>query len=307
MTTGWVAAALRGRSLTTQLLGQHGQRELASAPSWPRAVEMLAATVYGTELAPDADRAATRLAAANSTAWQLRVFAGWVPPSGRGIVRVAAAPLEIFNVEQHLRELSGGDQRAPILLGSLASAWPRIERCATPETVREALAVSVWSDPGGNSPSDIALGMRTAWVRRAVHYVPSAKSWALGYLAVLAARELYSFDREIAATTGRHVDRLLGKSWRRAATLAEFRDGLAPAAAWPLAEVKSAGDLWRGEVAVRRQVAMDAARLAARNRFDQRVIVGVVGLLLSDLYGVLAAVETAGRSVQAIEVFDAVA
>jgi hypothetical protein len=307
MTTGWVAAALRGRSLTAQLLGPHGQRQLASAPSWPSALEMLAATVYGKELAPDADRAATQLAAANSTAWQLRVLAGWVPPSGRSIVRVAAAPLEILNVEQHLRQLSGGDQRAPILLGSLASAWPRIERCTTPETVREALAVSVWSDPGGSASSDITLGMRTAWVRRAVRHVPPATSWALGYLAMLAARELYSFDREIAATTGRHVDRLLGQSWRRAATLAEFRDGLAPAAVWPLAEVESADDLWRGEVAVHRRVATDAARLAARNRFDQRVVVGIVGLLMSDLYGVLAAVETAGRGGQAVEVFDAVA
>ncbi len=307
MTTGWVAAALRGKSLTTQLLGQHGQRELASAPSWPRAVEILATTVYGRELAPNADRAATQLAAANATAWQLRVLAGWVPPAGRSIVRAAAAPLEIFNVEQHLRQLSGGDERAPILLGSLASAWPRIEHCATPEAVRETLAVSVWSDPGGSASSDIALGMRTAWVRRAVRHVPSARPWALGYLAVLAARELYSFDREIAAITGRHVDRLLGHSWRRATTLDEFRNGLAPDAAWPLAEVESVGDLWRGEVSVRRRVATDAGRLAARNRFDQRVVVGIVGLLLSDLYGVLAAAETAGRSGQAVEVFDAVA
>ena len=52
---------------------------------------------------------------------------------------------------------------------------------------------------------------------------------------------------------------------------------------------------------------MDAARLAARSRFDQGVVVGVAGLLLSDLYGVLAAVETAGRGGEAIEVFDAVA
>ena len=87
MTAGWVAAALRGRSLTTRLLGADGQRELASAESWPHATEILSSTVYGKELLPNADRAAAQLAAANSTAWQFRVLAGWVPPSGRGTDR----------------------------------------------------------------------------------------------------------------------------------------------------------------------------------------------------------------------------
>ncbi len=307
MTAGWVAGALRGRFLTTRLLGPDGQRELASAASWPRAVAMLATTVYGTEMSPNANRIEAQLAATNSTAWQLRVLAGWVPPSGRSLVRVAAARLEILNVEQHLRELSGSSPQAPILLGSLASVWPRVEQCASSEAVRDALSVSVWSDPGGSSPSDIALGMRAAWVRRAIRHVPSAMPWALGYLAVLVARELFSFERKIAVTTGRHIDRLLGRGWRRATTFGEFRDHLDSAAAWPLVGVESADQIWRGEVAIRRRVAADAARLTARNRFDRDVVAGIVGMLLSDLDGVQAALETAGRGTYAVEVFDAVA
>lgn len=307
MTIGWVAAASRGRSLTKRIVGPGGQRSLALAETWPNAVEELATTVYGTELPPNADRAAAQLAAANSTAWQLRVLAGWIPPSGRNLVRVAAAPLEILNVEQHLRQLSGADPQPPISLGSLASAWPRVEQCATPEAVRDALSVSVWFDPGGTTPGDISLGMRTAWVRRTVRHVPAATSWAVGYLAVLTARELFSFERNIAITTGRHIDHLLGRDWRKATTFAEFRDRLDSAAAWPLAGIESADQLWRGEVAVRRRVATDAARLTTRNRFDQEAIVGIVGLLLTDLYGVRAALETAGRGTYAVEVFDAVA
>ncbi len=268
---------------------------------------MLATTFYGTELPPSADRTTAQLAAANATAWQLRVLAGWVPPSGRRLVRVAAARLEILNVEQHVRELSGSEPRTPISLGSLASVWPRVERCASSEAVRDVLSVSVWSDPGGSSPSDIALGMRAAWVRRALRHVPSATPWALGYLAVVTARERYAFNREISLATGHHIDGLLGRGWRRATTLAEFRTRLDGAASWPLAGVESADQLWRSEVAVRRRVSADAARLAADNRFDRNVVVGIVGMMLSDLDGVLAALEVAGRGRQAVEVFDAVA
>ena len=102
MTTGWVAVTVRGRALLARTVGRAGAAEIAAASDWATARDLLASTVYGTGLAPGADRAAAHRHAVAATAWQFRVLAGWLPPGAGHLARLAVAPIEIAEVERHL-------------------------------------------------------------------------------------------------------------------------------------------------------------------------------------------------------------
>lgn len=307
MTAGWVAAATRGRSLLRRTIGPDGARELASAESWPEARQLLASTPYGSELSPDADRLDARHIVATTYVWQLRVLAGWLPPGASRLARQFAAPVEIANIEHHLTRISGGRTAPSVALGSLAVAWPRVAASLSVARVREVLASSVWGDPGGADQVAMAVGLRVAWARRLARQVPDAAAWALGFAAVLVARERFAFDRAIAEGTSRELDRLIGTRWRNASTIAELHDRLPPSAAWALDDCDERSHLWRSELALMQRLHTDSSRLAGSGRYDQSSVVAVMALLLSDWWRVHAALELAGRGPAALEVFDAVA
>jgi len=312
VTAGWVAASTRGRALNRRLLGSEGARQMAGSASWPEARAHLQASFYGTDLPAGADRATARTATATATVWQLRVLAGWLPVGGSGLARLFAAPIEIANIERHLVTLQGGPAAHPVPLGALAVAWPRVAETRSPEHLVDVLTHSAWGDPGGFGFETLAVGLRVAWARRLIGQVPVAAEWAKGGLAVLIAREIFAFERDLTPPVGREVDRLLGKHWRDAATLPALIDALPDTAAWALEEAASdanlsPAELWRAEVSVARRVGSDAATQAATRRHTKDTVAALMALLLLDLRRVLAAIEVAGRGPNRIEVFDAVA
>ena len=307
MTAGWVAPATRGRLLLRRLVGIDGARELAATGSWDEARAILTRTIYGTDLAETASRPDARRRALGSTAWQLRVLAGWLPAGRTVLARLFAAPLEIANIDQRIAQLGGADPAEPIHLGSLVGAWPRVAVAATAEDVRRVLAKSVWGDPGGSEPEAIALALQVALARRFAAQVPGTGDWARGAVAVLVARERFAFERDLNQTTARVVDRLIGSRWRGVERVDELADRLPKSASWALSAIDEPSDLWRAELAVVRRIANDAQRRAMSSRFDESTVTAMMALLLTDLWSVCAAIEVAGRQPSPGEVFDAVA
>lgn len=307
MTAGWVAPVTRGRSLLDRTVGLDGARFIAAAPSWAEARSALAATAYGRDLAVDAGRADARRAAASSTVWHFRVLAGWLPPGGAGLARLAVAPIEISNIEGHLARLSGSDGDRAVPLGSLAVAWPRVSAASNDADVRSVLARSAWGDPGGTDAVSIAAGLRIAWARRVREVAEFARPWAMGGLALLIARERFAFDRDINPVAAHELDRLLSRNWRAATSVPELADRLPKSASWVLNGVEAPDELWRCELAVLRRVLADASPVAAAGRYGQATAVAIAALMLVDLTRVTAAIEAAGSAPSGIEVFDAVA
>ncbi len=307
MSAGWVAPMTRGRALLERTIGVDGAQRLAAVESWPAARARLAPTVYGIELASDANRVQARHAAATAAMWQLRVLAGWLPPGSSGLARLAAGPIEIANIEQHLAWLTLGTTAYPVPLGSLGTAWPGAAATTSPDALRGHLARSSWGDPGGSEPITLAVGLRVGWLRRLTRQLPVARDIALGGLAILIARERFSFQREIAPITSREIDHLVGNGWRRAETLTQLAERLPRAASWALSGIVSPEDLWHAELAWLGRTERDARGLAATRRFGRNEFSAVMALLMVDLSRVQSAIEVAGRTPVPAEVFDDVA
>lgn len=310
MTAGWVASTTRGRALLGRLVGADGARRLAVSTSWPEARSQFATTLYGKDVAPDADRATARTAAATATSWQLRVLAGWCPPGASGLVRVFGAPFEMTNIMQHVDHVDDDDAHrvvGSIPLGSLAVAWPRVALTTTLDQVRTVLSHSPWGDPGGVDAQTMRCGLGVSWCRRLVRQVPESEDWSHGALAVLIARERFGFGRGIADVTGRQLDQELGRSWRSASAISDLVDRLPKPATWALVDVEEPEDLWLAELALVRRASADAHVLAKRSRFDQTTVAAIMALLLVDLWHVSAAIAVAGRQRTPMEVFDVVA
>ncbi len=307
MSVGWVAATVRGRALLRGTLGNAGAREIAGQPTWDDARGRLTGTGYGPRLAPDADRVSARRTTVEATLWQLRVLAGWLPPGGTSLARLAAAPVEIANIEGHLATLTGAEGPAPMPLGSLGVAWPRAADAASPEQLRGMLARSVWGDPGGSDRPALAVGLRVAWARRVSRAAPLAVPWAAGAVAMLVAREQLAFGRPVGEMTGRQVDLVLGHGWRDPSSVTDLAGRLPDRARWVLDGIGSSAELWRAEVALLHRVLADAQPAATSGRYGRDSVAAVLGLLMIDLWRTLSAIEAAGRGRAATEVLDALA
>lgn len=315
MSAGWVAATVRGRCLARGGLGIGGARELTDLPSWEQARARLT-DVVPHRLPDDADRATARRAALAATVWQLRVLAGWLPPSGAPLARLAAGPAEIVALEDHRARLEGAGPASllpappptPISLGSLGIAWPRAAATSTPTALRALLARSVWGDPGGTGEPELALALRLSFAARVRHLGGAlARPWASGAAAVLVAREQLAFGRPLNAATARQADRLLGSGWRDPRSVPELAARLPSDARWVLAGVERDDQLWRSEVALVRRVAGDAHPVVAAGRPDRDTVVALLALLLLDLWLTQVAIESAARGAAGREVLDAFA
>lgn len=316
MSAGWVAATVRGRSLVRGGLGIGGARELTELESWEEARARLT-DVVPHRLPDGADRATARRAALAATVWQLRVLAGWLPPSGAPLARLAAGPAEIIALEDHRSRLDGGPASSliapprpapPIALGSLGIAWPRAAATSTPTALRALLARSVWGDPGGTSEPELALALRLAFAARVRHLGGAlAHPWASGAAAVLVAREQLAFGRTLTPAAARQADGLLGSGWRDPRSVPELAARLPSDARWVLAGVERNHQLWRSEVALVRRVAGDARPVVAAGRPDRDTVVALLALLLVDLWLTEVAIEGAARGAAGREVLDAFA
>jgi hypothetical protein len=293
--------------LLRRALGPEEARAIAATSSWTEGRNRLAGSIYGVNLPVDADRETARRVAMVVTIWQLRVLSGWLPPGGGGLVRLAAAPIEIANIENHLARIQGGARSEPVPMGALGVAWPRLAGSVSPEQVRRNLSRSGWGDPGGADRFSVALGLRVAWVRRVVRAQPAAREWALGAVAGLVARELFVFGRQINDVTGQELDRLLGREWRVATTVLDFTERLPAIAQWSLRNIDSPADVWHVETRIVQRVIGDVEHRLVSSRHDRDGMADILSMLLVDLWRVMAAIEASGRGPSAVEVLDAVA
>jgi hypothetical protein len=294
--------------MLTRCLGGPEAGELAAAVTFDDAVRLLRTTPYRHDLDAPATPADAQRAVAATLLWHLRVLAGWQPRRGSDAVRLLAAGFEIANVEDHLRSLSDTRRHRPgpsYRLGALATAWPRLARTGSPAELRSALAASPWRDPGGDSPAAVATGMRITAAARTAAAVPQAAPWAAGRLALLLAREVFLAGRRPARAPARRAAQVLGTRAVQAASFAEFRRWLPPAAQWAVAGIDEPGDLWRAEARWWTRLEQDGIRLLNGIGFGPSPLVGAVAVLSVDAWRVRAGLELAARGGGSLEALHA--
>ena len=328
MTAGWVAGNVRAKAMARRQLGADAARRLAGCTSLAEAQRMLAATSYAPAGRPGQSLAAAQHAVAGLVLWDLRVLAGWLPSDGVDLLRVLACWFELANVDELLQSLAGRPAQEEFRLGALATAWPRLRQARSLAGLRAALAASPWHDPGGDSESDIRLGMRARWAARVAATGDPARTWAAGAAALLLAGERFAAGRAaapaapaITAANGTAANRalvgsgalggalaLLGPAGgATATTLGALREDLPGRAQWALAGVSSPDGLWLAEAAWWRRVDADGRALLRTSGPDRGPVLGAVAVLAADARRVCAALETAARGGGALEAYDAVA
>jgi len=310
MTAGWVAGSVRAAAMARRRMGVTAARELAACPSLTDAVEIVARSPYGREVRPDDRLAAAERGVAATTLWNLRVLAGWLPAEGTEMIRLVAAWFEIANIDEHVYGFATDPRTAgvpPFRLGSLATAWPRLSKTASPAELRAMLAVSAWGDPGDDSAQAISLWLRVSWAARVFAGVIPARPWAAGSVALLVARERFVARRPLAGAASEVIGRLLGGGWDRAAGLADFAGRLPSPARWALDGVTNTADLWRAEARWWARLRRDGTTLVVRPAFGWQRPLGAVAILAADAWLVRAALEIAARGGAHPEVWDALA
>src|SRR5690349_13868057 len=164
--------------MTNRRLGREGARGLAASTSLDQAITQLAQSPYRQAVTVGDSLATAQRAIAARALWNVRVLAGWAPREGVAMLRALVAAVEVVNVSDALRRLSGGMSPEPYDLGPLTTAWPRLARAPTPREVRRTLATSPWGDPRGDSEREIVLAMRFGLAERVIAVVPEAERWA---------------------------------------------------------------------------------------------------------------------------------
>jgi hypothetical protein len=311
MSAGWVAASVRSRAMAQRRVGAAGARTLAARSSLGEALEILAETPYGRDVRAGQSLAQAQRAVAVTLLWHLRVLAGWVPRGDSRVLRILAGGYEVANVDERLREVTGGSAEDPFHLGGLATAWTSLSTATSPADVREILGRSAWGDPGADGVDGIRLGMRLSWAARVSAAVPGARPWAAAAAALLVARPLLLDRGRIPETAALIVTPLLGARWPEAASAGALAASLPPEARWVLAGVEDPADLWRAESRWWTRVSADGFGLLRKPVTTADPVLGAVAVLAADAWRVRAALEVAARGGEsapgAMEAFDAVA
>lgn len=307
MSIGWVAAGVRGRAMTRRRLGRGAARSLAASPSLESALAVLARSPYGHDVRTGQNLAEAQRAVVDTAVWNVRVLAGWAPREGVTMLRVLLGILEANNVDDHLRALLGAEAPPPYRLGALDTAWSRLAATTSAAEVRRVLAASAWGDPGGETPREIGLAMRTSLADRVMAAVPVAAEWAAGATALLVAREVALEHRDLPPVAQGLAARVIGPAAVAARTLPELVLALPTAARWALSEVADATDLWAAEGRWWGRVERDALTLSRNVNAGSDALIGAVAVLAVDAWRVRAALEVAARNGSRLEVFDALA
>ncbi|MGZ4538477.1 MAG: hypothetical protein ACXVXS_05130 [Blastococcus sp.] len=307
MTARWVAGTVRARAMAHRRIGAGGARAVAASPSLEDALATVNASPYGHAVTAGQSLAEAQRAVADTLLWNLRVFAGWLPPDGAQQLRVLAGWFEIVDVEELLRGMAGRPAAAPFRVGALATAAPRLAAAGSPAELRRVLAASPWGDPGGEAPADVVPALRLAWAERVAAGVPAARPWALAGAALFVARELFVAGRRLPAVAEASAGRLLGPAATTATSPAGLAAVLPRAAREAVAGVEDPRSLWRAEARWWTRLDSDAAALLRRPRFTVDPVVGAVAAAAVDAWRVCAALECAARGGGDLEVFDAVA
>ncbi|MGK8558917.1 hypothetical protein [Nocardia gipuzkoensis] len=150
---------------------------------------MIATSPYRRGIRPGQDLAETEHALAAALLWHLRVLAGWQPRAGARTVRLLAGGFEVANIVDHAHALSGATPTAAFRLGVGNRVVAAVHHHVAGRTA-PGMARSPWGDPGGDTPSEIAVGAQLTWGYRVAASVPEAARWACGAVALLLARRL---------------------------------------------------------------------------------------------------------------------
>ncbi|BBX82647.1 hypothetical protein MAUB_05200 [Mycolicibacterium aubagnense] len=305
-----MAGNVRAKAMLDRRIGSARARELAASGSLAQAQQILADSPYrhcvrGGQTLPEAEHA---LAA--TVLWHLRVLAGWQPRPGAGTLRLLAGWFEIANICAHARAVSGGENgenEALFALGALGTAWSRLRATSSVAELRHVLTETPWGDPGGDSPSDIAVGVGFAWARRVVVAVPEANDWACGGAALLVARRRFLEGRLLELPAQTNAERILGRRAMAAGSLQEFTSRLPPPARWALSGTADVGELWQAEFRWWSRVERDGLDLLRRPRFGSGPTVGAAAVLAADAWRCRAALQIAAGGGGSMEIYDAVA
>ncbi|WP_327412401.1 hypothetical protein [Streptomyces sp. NBC_01233] len=305
MGAGWVAGVIRARALVSRCAGASAGRELAACATLGEALRSLATTPYGRGLHAESELADVQRAVSATLLWQLRVLAGWLPRAGADMLRPLSAGFEIANVEARLRSFSGAPEPAPYRLGTLGTAWRRLQHAGTPAELRSALASSLWGDPGADTPWAVLTTLRMAAADRVCVTVGPARHWAVGRAALLTAREHFVCGRPLPGPARKHAVRLLGSRAVDATDFGDFRRHLPATAHWAADGVADPHELWRAEARWWQALADDGAGLLRSPRHGPAPVVGAVAVLSADAWRVRAGLELAARGGGSLEVLDA--
>ena len=319
MSVGWVAGSVRARAMANRRLGRDAALRLAASPTPADAVRLLAGSTYGRHVHGGQSTAQAERGVLQALVWNARVLAGWTTRDGVATLRTLLAPLEVLSIEEHLQRLTrpGAEPglsptepaatSAPLDLGGLATAWPRVRRATTPSALRSALAGSAWGDPGGESPREVLLWLRCTVADRVVLAAPTAAAWATTSTALLLARELLTGGGRLPPSAAHAASRVVGRSAAHAGRFSDLAPALPRSARSVLDGVTGPAELWSAEASWWRTVERDSEELVRAPRPGPDVLVGAVGLLAADAWRVRAALEAAAHGAEALEVFRAAA
>lgn len=310
MSISWVAASVRAHAMRRRRAGDVVVRATASSPDLGTAIGVMAASPYSSGLQLGMSLTEAQRAVTATVVWNLRVLAGWLPRDGVTMLRLLCGPLEISNVEERLGEMAGGGPAVVYRLGSLGTAWNRLSRATTSSEIADILASSPWGDPGGDSPRDLLLSMRTALVARATLSRPSVQRWAEGAGALLLARERFLGQQEHAGLPQAaevNLSRALGPSALAGGTLVDLRARLPAEASWALENVSSPEDLWRAEARWWAVLDEEGRHLTKGSTAGPEKVLGAVALMAADAWRLRAALGLAARGGGRLEAAGALA
>jgi hypothetical protein len=306
MSFSWVAGALRGRALARRRLGDDGVEALAATVTLRGALDLLSTSSYGHRLRPDFDVPRAQRAIAETSAWHLRVLAGWLPPRGVQSLRAIAGWFELLDIEDRALAIATRERwnEPSFPLGALATIRPRVVPTTTLHGLRVVLAHSEWGDPGGDDLSDVLLGLRLGWSRRLRTVTREAREWGDGALTLAVAKGLFANS---SRTNGRTLPPVpeLGDRWRDATDLPAFTTAVPVSGRWVLHRVRTPSALWRAERSWWMRVDRDAAHLLQRRALGRTTAIAAAMLLVSDCWRTRAALEQAARGAGSEEATDA--
>jgi hypothetical protein len=303
MSAAWVAGAIRAHGIARRRVGRAGARSLAACGDLEAALTGLANGPYGRYVHAGQTVAQAQRGVAATLLWHGRVLAGWVPPGGAQELRALAGWFEIANIDGLLDTFSGVAAAPPFRLGSLATAWPRLDGSRTRAELRQRLAATPWGDPGGEDDRSISMALRLRWAGRVRAGAPGARRWASGAVALLLAREV---------AAGRGVDaapsllmRAVGADVQSAATIDDLAARLPADARSALGSARTLDELVAAEAAWWARLESDAEAVSRTASLDAPQVVATVALLAVDAWRVRAALALAARGGSPLEAYDA--